>query len=90
VPARGDRVRVAIDVADGEPAGPVVAVLAVSFGRGGLGQQRRRELPCFGDRQHGPRAAVAVPARPEIKEHPSGGVGSVAEREPPDGQVAPA
>jgi hypothetical protein len=90
VPARGDRVRVAVDMADGDPAGPVAAFLAVSFGCGGLGQQRHCELPCLGHRQPGPRGAVAVPALPEIKEHPSGGVGGAAEREPPDGQVAPA
>jgi hypothetical protein len=53
VPARGDRVRVAVDMADGDPAGPVAAFLAVWFGRGRLGQQRRRELPCFGRRQPG-------------------------------------
>ena len=90
MPARGDRVRVTIDVADGDQAGQVLPVPGVLFGSGGLGQQRRGEPPCLGHGQPGPRAAVAIPALPEVNEHPPGGVGGVPEREPPDGQVAPA
>ena len=90
VPACSDRVRVAVDVADGDPAGSVLPVLAILFGRGGLGQQHRREPPGFGYRQPGPRAASAIRALAEVNEYPCDGVDGAPEREPPDGQVAPA